>query len=227
MIPDLLARVANTIVAASDFAKEVGNMRVQLDLLNHDLNNTRQTNVTLQETISSVSAQRDEAQAKVREQTDALLRLETDKVDAFQHLERTEREADELQTKLDMTRAERDNYGIHNMELEDEVQKLKAKLAKFQRVFEETMGDGEAAPEAPAPLPEASKSTTPSSEPSPSSDWSNPAPEPIDLPPLPTVTRSNETDRGYYQGHDKFSWGNASAWDSERNEWFVPRSAVA
>jgi len=229
MIPDLLARVANTIVAASDFAKQINTIQADLHNLNIDLDTTRKTNTTLQETINSISEQRDEAVAKVREQTDALLRVEMEKDNLSYNLNEVTRDRDETYAKLADVKAERDNYGMRNLELEDELSRTKAKLAKFQRVFEETMEDAKE----PAPLPSTSTEAGPSST-QPTQPASNTAPTPIVAPePAPLILQGydepkpDETERGYYSGHPRFSWGMASAFDSDRQEWFVPREAVA
>lgn len=202
MIPDLLARVANTIVAASSFAKDVERMRSELDSLSADLRTEREQAVILRETVASVTAQRDEAKADVIRLNDDVIRV-TNEVGQFKT------KADYLETKerqhlgrISDLQKERDEAQFANLELTDRVASLEAKLAKFKSIFEE---------DAPRPLAETPTPHVESGNMVSISEPTPPAPEP-----------SPTTERRVYRDEDEAYWSlnTERQWDEQRAQYY-------
>jgi len=210
MIPQLLERVANTIVSASSFAKDVERMRSELDSLSSDLKTEREQAITLRETVASVTAQRDEARDEAMrfEQEAERVRAERNKVqEEYRYLNE---EMIRVTEDVIALKTERDDAQFANLELTDKLAAAEAKLAKFRAIISEDVGTAtsaptvqEAPPAAQPPLLEAPSS------PSHGGGVSLDAPEPT---------------RRIYRNDDSRTYYNApwpGRYDEDRGDYYV------
>lgn len=137
LIPDLLARVANTIVAASSFAQDVERMRTELASLQTDLEATRNTNRIMQEMTDNLVRERDEARAEAKTRLDERIRVETDYRQLEENHGRACQELSRRMDEIEVLRKERDDYGMKALDLEEKLRAAEAKLAKFRSIFDE------------------------------------------------------------------------------------------
>lgn len=88
-VRSVFERAANSIVQASELAKVVADLKVEVTGLKEDIEKVRRANQALDEALTNVRTQRDEAQAQVREQAG--------QIDGLRHsLEDTTRDRDTI-----------------------------------------------------------------------------------------------------------------------------------
>lgn len=155
MIPELLQRIANTIVAASSMPREIEALTADVKRLSGEVEAAQATNRSLSDHADRVARELGEATALAEQRMVALTRAETDISDISDKLAQSRRELSETDGKLTDTKRERDDAQFKVLELTEERDALRAKLARFRAVFDEDQPEKEAQyfPKAPEPAP--------------------------------------------------------------------------
>lgn len=147
MIPELLQRIANTIVAASSMPREIEALTADVKRLSGEVEAAQATNRSLSDHADRVARELVDVKVQSEERLNHCLRVETDNNDLADKLAQSRRELSETDGKLTDTKRERDDAQFKVLELTEERDALRAKLARFRAVFEEDQ------PKAPEPTP--------------------------------------------------------------------------
>lgn len=189
MFPDILTRLANTIVQASTFAKEVTSLRTELTSLSADTEALRRNNVQLDETISHIRSERDTFRDRLHEKDD-LCNRQIERISGLEiECKLSNERIKTLLDNLDGVKAERDEYGLKQMEAEDRAKAAEAKLAELQETMSRIFGQKPV--EVPAFLPPKEPEQMPV-EPRPS-----PSPEAVAAVAETEVPAPEPTPEGY------------------------------
>lgn len=189
MFPDILTRLANTIVQASTFAKEVTSLRTELTSLSADTEALRRNNVQLDETISHIRSERDDYRRQFGELQVTVSNLERENENYINRCNAFNDQVNALNAQLTSVRAERDEYGLKQMEAEDRAKAAEAKLAELQETMSRIFGQKPV--EVPAFLPPKEPEQMPV-EPRPS-----PSPETVAAVAETEVPAPEPTPEGY------------------------------
>lgn len=229
MIHDILSRVADTIVQASSFAKEVEAIRANANEVNRELVRIRDTNIVLDETIHALRSERDTVKAELYDTRHDLQETQRQFNARTETILDYEGKIADLAHDLDTTRRERDDYGMKNLELQDALDKITAKYNKFRELFADDMPKADPVLSAPA-WPETKLQSDPAPTPMPVTDTpfgghdvgessgsslasifpaTTPAPEP--------ATQG----RRIYPGEEGYEWTLAQEYDDKRQQWYM------
>lgn len=131
LVRDVFAQAANAITAASELSKEVANLRNEVEALKRDMEYTRARNKELDEILSDVRRQRDEAQAKLRETEGELANHKSMVSVRDEDIRRLNGSIDHQRETITRLTKERDESIEHGLNLE---QKLKEATAKIDQL---------------------------------------------------------------------------------------------
>lgn len=148
-IRQIFDRAANAIVAASELAKVVDDLKVQVEALRGEVEKVRRENGWLDGQLANVREARDKALAEATQVRSELVEANHRAETAEAKNESQSRQIQALQDQLAKAQGERDDYGMRHMEASDALDKANGKLAKLR----EAMGI-EDSPK-PTPVPEA------------------------------------------------------------------------
>lgn len=131
-VKDMFSRMANFIVEASQLTREVSNLRFEVDVIRRDLETAHNRNRALDDALMQAQKERDEARAElaVVREASALVERELTRLT-------DERKGDvdvinSLRAANDSLRRERDEASFKNLELSDELEKVKGQLKAVQ-----------------------------------------------------------------------------------------------
>lgn len=189
-IPALFQGIANAVVAASIYPKQIADLEAKVNILSGDLEATRGSNKALQEALDRVCTERDEARNDHRLARERIMELEADVSSLQGHRDNLQDTVRILNDQLAEVREERDQYGLKTLALEEEIETLRGKLAQAQNFIKGALSA--IGVEAPAPEPKLEAPVTSTSPeaaklvevmheyqlPTPSVSEPEPAPEP-------------------------------------------------
>lgn len=207
MFSQMFSKLSNIIVQASEVGQRLPILQSQLDQLNADCETIRKRNQELDEELFNVRNQRDIAQQEARQaQAEASsFRAQADTL----ALQRDEAISKHMATtqELEAARKERDDYGFRNMELQDQLDKANATLAKFKDLL------GNVFPE-------------PKPEPAPTVTEFTPPVVVAEAPP--TTKRIFRYVDGVYNNefdHQHYVNNRPKTWDNETGDYYVEVAA--
>lgn len=184
----MFSKLSQVLVNASDLPERVNALQSQVQSLSQDLQNKTIHSEELERTLHEVREQRDQARNEAHA-------LSQDLGSVRQDLERMQRQIDSLQHDketlqhaLDNARKDRDEYGMKNLELEEQVKTWQSRAEEGRKRLQDMLSlfqHDESKPE-PAPVPPTQQTDTspstsggPSEPPAPSPSY---APEPQQEP---------------------------------------------
>lgn len=135
MFSQMFSKLSNIIVQASEVGRELPQLRSEIASLRTEGEDIRKRNAELDELLHTTRQQRDEAQSKVHALTDlADQRLhEVQDITRDRDFFKSTCAADAIE--MNNLKKERDDYGFRNMELQDQLDKANATLAKFRELL--------------------------------------------------------------------------------------------
>jgi vacuolar-type H+-ATPase subunit I/STV1 len=146
-------RAANAIVQASELAKQVASLTEQMDLLRKDIEYVRQRNIELDNLLNDVRQARDHAQSEASRLTQTNADLSRENTSLTYERDNL---TDKLKTANDTIstlRRERDDAAIEAMRLQEELDKVKAKLDDIVSFAKGLVAEATPTPPTPAPEP--------------------------------------------------------------------------
>lgn len=228
----LITRLANFIVASSDLHAKFPVLEAEVEHLRREITAERTVSSDYANQLIVVGKERDDARAERDSAVNAGLRAESDYRDAEARAMRFEREGNETLAKLEVARRERDEAQFRNLELSEEVERLKGKLARFRSVLIDEVDEMPRTAPVPETKPEEPQGyvpfteTTPASEPAPVAGSDGPSVSASDPAPAPVVR--------VYEGEVSYMdfWntpGREPRWDNVRSAWYYvkPDTSVA
>ena len=131
-VGNLFDRMRNAIIDASHLAGEVAELRRSVSELRSEVEVVRRDNHYLTEQVRDLRNSRDAAVAEAQSQSAARLDAERGLREEVRAHDFTKADLAQAHAKLDQTNRERDDAQLRVMEVEDELVKVKAQLAKIK-----------------------------------------------------------------------------------------------
>lgn len=139
----MLDRALNAIVQASELAKVVEGLKADLDGLKHEIQTVRDNNRWLDEQLTRVRTERDEANTQLSQTKNDLAIAVNEHAKVESENTSLKNELTDIRSQLDQAKRERDDYGMKQMQAEEEAKQAKEKLEGIQKLL------GMAKPEEP------------------------------------------------------------------------------
>lgn len=147
----IFQRMADAVVEASKLKPVVDELRASLETLKHEVEQVRSNNRWLDEQLSNVRSQRDQAKEEA-EKAKAELHSVQMEVQSLRDSNATQAETiNTLRASLEQARRERDDYGLKHMQAEEALKEARQKLDDL-KTFAKQFFDEPAKPE-PTPEP--------------------------------------------------------------------------
>lgn len=149
----MFSRAAEAIVQASSLPKQVSDLQAQVSDLQSKLDAAQTHSQELDRTLAETRDQRDQARQELasarQAHADHVAGLNTQLNHANDVINQQEgtiasrnREIDAVTAERNDARKERDDHGLHAMEVEDQLKAAQAKLASIQDHFKSVFGGG-------------------------------------------------------------------------------------
>ena len=201
----MLDRALNAIVQASELAKVVDNLKVEVAQFSQDIESQRRRNQELDEMLSHVRAQRDKAEAELSHAQSENIKLSSDLSFSYSEKDRLISDMINIKAELEATKNTLAGEQDARTEAELSLEEAKAKLAEIENKMKAVFGFVK--PE-PVPTPE------PSGHPLTVTDIQEVKPE-------DAHAEQAQAKRKVWEDEPGFDWSNPNiTWDHARNARF-------
>lgn len=144
----LITRLANFVVQSSDLHNKFPTLEAEIASMRRQLDHEQTVARDFSEQLIKVGQERDEAKAEAKAAIDSRIRVETDYQQLQAKFDRLDADFHKAHDDYAAARKDRDDAQFKVLELTEEVDKLKAKLAKFHAI----LADDEPKPLASPPV---------------------------------------------------------------------------
>lgn len=209
MFRDFMNRLANTVVQASDFAKQVDILREELNTIREDASAVRKRNSELDEELAYVREQRNKAQDEARQANHEAGQWKSSYEMAEKNFSNASAELDHQRNVIAELKTERDEAQFRVLELTERAEKAESVLNDLRSRLGLPVPVAELPPLMPAPTP----------EPTPS-PLAEPAPAPTSGPSAgPGGSSEPEQERVYAKYGDP-NFNKTDTYDPDKNAWY-------
>lgn len=163
----------NAIVQATELAKVVESLKVEVEGMRHEIATVRDNNRWLDEQLSNVRTQRDQAKTELEQVNSELVQVKSQKSYAEEQCVRTQTELAYVQDQLIQVRKDRDEAQFNALAVVEKLDEANAKLASIKASL--GLVDAPSSPSAPSQVP--------ASLPAPSMVEAPPEPQPYNPDP--------------------------------------------
>ena len=168
---NIFAKMRDAVIDASHLAGEVAELRKAVGDLRREVEVLRRDNHWLDEQLTTMRKSRDDAMAEAGDAKAKLHEVQRDRDQWSSNHARISDQLISMENELLQARKDRDDEAYRNLELSEELEKVKAKLAKVMAVFSESETSPKAAEIARPAQAEPSHDPVPMSQASGDSPW--------------------------------------------------------
>ncbi len=134
-VRQVFEKAANAIVQASDLAVKVAELSKVVDALKAEVENVRKQSQWLDEQLTRVRTERDEANAKLHSQSFELTEAHAKANDMVRIHENDTRTIETMRSEINTLRMDRDNASYAHLEASEALTKANAKLDKLKEAL--------------------------------------------------------------------------------------------